>query len=382
VRFQHLARVTVTAAVIAVTAAGCNSSTGGSSSASGDKCKLNIGFFGAKTGASAGLGKAIHQGIQLAVDEYNKKHADCKVGIKDYDSQGAPEQAPALAQQAINDKTVIGIVGPAFSGESKAADPSFNEAGLSLISPSATNPKLSTNGWKVFHRILGNDATQGPAAAAYIKNVLKASKVAVVDDGSEYGAGLAAIVKQSLGSQVVATDTVATKQTDFGPTVTKIKSSGAKVFFYGGYYPEAGLLRKQLSEAGGQDITMVSADGVKDDGYMKAAGSSADGTILTCPCLPPSKTTGTFAADYKAAFGEDAGTYSAESFDSAQVFLDGIAAGKTSRSAMNDWVNSYDKDGVSKHIKFDSTGEVSDKKVWAYKVTGGKIVEDQEVQTQ
>jgi branched-chain amino acid transport system substrate-binding protein len=212
--------------------------------------------------------------------------------------------------------------------------------------------------------------------------VIKADKVAVVDDGSEYGAGLAAIVKQSLGSQVVATDTVATKQTDFGPTVTKIKSSGAKVFFYGGYYPEAGLLRKQLTEAGGQDITMVSADGVKDDGFMKAAGTSADGTILTCPCLPPSKTAGTFAADYKAAFGEDAGTYSAESFDSAQVFLDGIDAGKTSRSAMNDWVNAYDKDGVSKHIKFDSTGEVSDKKVWAYKVTGGKILEDQEVQTQ
>ncbi len=100
-------------------------------------------------------------------------------------------------------------------------------AGLNTITASATNPLLSENGWKTFHRILGNDATQGPAAAKYIKDVLKATKVFVSDDTSEYGKGLADIVKKDLGSAVVGTDETAAdgKQDDFSPTVTKAKAS-------------------------------------------------------------------------------------------------------------------------------------------------------------
>ena len=105
-------------------------------------------------------------------------------------------------------RTIIGIVGPAFSGESKAADPAFNEAGLATITPSATNPALAKNGWKTFFRALGNDATQGPAAAKYIKEDLKATKVFVIDDASEYGKGLADIVKSDLGPMVIGTDRV------------------------------------------------------------------------------------------------------------------------------------------------------------------------------
>ena len=131
--------------------------------------------------------------------QYNEKHKDCQVKLKQFDSQGSETQAPALAKTAIDDKTVIGIVGPAFSGESKAADPAFNEAGLTTITPSATNPALAKNGWKTFFRALGNDASQGPAAAKYIKDDLKATKVFVMDDASEYGKGLADIVKSDLG---------------------------------------------------------------------------------------------------------------------------------------------------------------------------------------
>ena len=380
-RLRHIARVTAAAAVIALAAASCSSGNDSSSSSGGgDKCKLSIGFFGALTGDAANLGKNIRNGVQLAVDQYNDENKDCKVKITDYDSQGSPDQAPGLAQKAVTDKAVIGIVGPAFSGESKAADPLFEEAGLSTITPSATNPKLADNGWKTFHRILGNDATQGPAAATYIKDVLKAPKVFVVDDASEYGKGLADIVKGDLGGQVVGSDKVQVKQTDFSATVTKIKSSGAPVLFYGGYYAEAGLLRKQLSEAGGQNIVMVVGDGVKDPGFIQAAGQqAAEGTVVTCPCLPAEKASGTFAADYKSKFNVDAGTYSAEGYDAANVFLNGIKAGKTARKDMNDYVSAYDKPGVTKQVKFDDKGEVTDKVVWAYKVKGGQIVADQEI---
>lgn len=367
--------------MMAVAACGDDGGSGGSPAASGDGCNLALGFFGALTGDAANLGINIQQGAKLAVDQYNEENSDCPVTLTDYDSQGSPDQAPALAQQAINDESVVGIIGPAFSGESKAADPLFDEAGMPTITASATATTLSTNGWTTFHRILGNDNSQGPAAATYISDVLNATEVFVVDDASEYGKGLADIVTEDLGDAVVGSDTIQTGQTDFSATVTAIRSSGASAFFFGGYYAEGGLLRKQLSDAGGQDIVMVAGDGVKDPGFTEAAGAqAAEGSILTCPCLPPDGTEGSFASDYEAAFGAPPGTYSAEAFDAAGVFLAAIADGNTTRSDINDFVTSYEGDGITKSIKFDDTGESEEIVVWAYTVEGGEIVADQEIQ--
>jgi branched-chain amino acid transport system substrate-binding protein len=370
--------VPLVAAALALSA--CGGTTGDGDSASGDKaCDLKIGFFGALTGDAANLGINIKNGAELAVTEYNSKNADCKVSLTSFDSQGDPAIAPGLAQKAVTDKKLVGIVGPAFSGESKAADPIFDKAGLNIITASATNPALSENGWKTFHRILGNDATQGPAAAKYIKDVLKAQKVFVSDDTSEYGKGLADIVKKDLGSVVAGTDQTAAdgKQDDFSATVTKAKASGASVFFYGGYYSNASKLAKQLKD-GGFTGTFVAADGVKDDGFIKGAGAAAEGAIVTCPCLPPDKAP-EFAAAYKKAYNSDPATYSAEAYDAANVFLAAIKAGKTSSADMTAFIGSYTAQGVTKNVKFDAKGEPAEVTVWAYKVTGGKIVPDQEI---
>ena len=367
--------VPLVAAALALTACGGTSggSTAGGTTAGGDskKCDLKLGFFGALTGDAANLGQNIQNGAKLAIDGYNTANADCKVTLESYDSQGDPAQAPALAQKAVDDKTVIGIVGPAFSGESKAADPIFNEAGLVAITPSATNPALAENGWKTFFRVLGNDASQGPAAAKYISDVLKSEKVMVVDDASEYGKGLADIVRSTLGAQVVGNDGIQQKQTDFGPSVTKVKASGADALFFGGYSPEAAPLIKQL-RAAGWNGTFVVDDGVKDQSYIDNAQSAAEGTIITCPCAPPDAAPD-FAAAYKKAYNVDPNTYSGEGFDAAQILLDGIAAGKD-RASMVDFVKSYDKKGVTKQLKFDSKGESSEIHVYAYKVESGKIV--------
>ena len=367
----------VVAAAFALSA--CGGTTGGSANTAGGgkACDLKIGFFGALTGDAANLGINIKNGAELAVNQYNEKNADCKVSLVTFDSQGDPSVAPGLAQKAVTDKKLVGIVGPAFSGESKAADPIFDKAGLNIITASATNPALSTNGWKTFHRILGNDATQGPAAAKYIKDVLKADKAFVIDDSSEYGKGLADIVRKDLGGQVAGTDAVQQKQTDFSGTVTKVVASKAPAVFYGGYYAEAALLVKQLRSAGYKG-TFVAADGVKDDGFIKAAGSAAEGAIVTCPCLPPDKA-GEFAAAYKKAYNSDPATYSAEAYDAANVFLAAIKAGKTSSEDMNAFIGSCDEKGVTKQVKFDDKGEPAEVSVWAYKVEGGKIVPDQEV---
>ena len=377
---RSLIKYSAPVVVAALALSGCGTKGGDTASGgstSGTKCDLQIGFFGALTGDAANLGINIKNGADLAVKQYNEKHKDCQVKLKQFDSQGSETQAPALAKTAIDDKTVIGIVGPAFSGESKAADPIFDKAGLTTITPSATNPKLSQNGWKTFFRMLGNDATQGPAAAKYIKDILGAKKVFVADDSSEYGKGLADIVKGDLGSMVVGTDEVQQKQTDFSATVTKVAASNADALFYGGYYAEAAILAKQLRQQGWKG-TIVVGDGVKDDGYIKAAGAAAEGTVMTCPCLPPEKAP-EFQSAFKAAYGSDPATYSAEGYDAANVFLAAVAAGKTSLSDINTFVHNYDAKGVTKQIKFDAQGEPSDKTVWAYKVTSGKIVPDQEI---
>ncbi len=378
---RSIVRIGVPLVTAALALSACGGTKSGGTTAGGTgasaACDLKVGFFGALTGDAANLGINIKNGAELAVNEYNAKNASCKVTLTTFDSQGDPSVAPGLAQQAVKDTKLVGIVGPAFSGESKAADPIFDQAGLNTITASATNPALAGNGWKTFHRILGNDATQGPAAAKYIKEVLKATKVFVADDSSEYGKGLADIVRTDLGPMVAGSDAVQQKQTDFSGTVTKATASGADAVFYGGYYAEAALIVKQLKAAGFKG-TFVAADGVKDDGFIKAAGDAAEGAIVTCPCLPPDQAPG-FAANYKKAFNSDPATYSAEAYDAANVFLAGIAAGKTKSADMTAFIGSYDQKGVTKQVKFGAKGEPASVSVWAYKISGGKIVPDKEI---
>ncbi|MBV6725642.1 branched-chain amino acid ABC transporter substrate-binding protein [Nocardioides daeguensis] len=340
-------------------------------------CDLSLAFFGPETGDAAGLGKPIIQGAQLAIDQHNED-ADCKVKYVKYDSQGSPDEAPALATEAAGDESVIGIVGPAFSGESAAAGDTFAEAGLPTITPSATNPTLADNGWDTFHRALGNDATQGPAAARYIKDTLKASSVFVIDDASEYGAGLAGIVEKDLGGAVKGTDTIQQKQTDFSATVTKVTDAKPDAVFFGGYYAEATILIGQLRD-GGFDGKFVVADGVKDPAFLDA-GKAAEGTIITCPCIPDTDpAVADFAKAYSAEFGEAPGTYAAEAYDAASIFLAGIEDGIDNREDMLKFVNDYDEKGITKQLKFDDKGEPADVHVYAYTVKDGAIVPEGEI---
>jgi branched-chain amino acid transport system substrate-binding protein len=352
--------------------------SGSDSNGGGAACDLKLAFFGPETGPAAGLGKPIIQGAELAVDQYNAD-ADCEVELVNYDSQGSPDEAPALATEVAGDDSIIGVVGPAFSGESAAAGPIFAEAGVPTISPSATNPTLSENGWDTFHRALGNDATQGPAAATYIKDTLKAKATFVIDDASEYGAGLAGIVEDDLGGNAVAgTDTIQVGDTDFSATVTKVVDSDADTVFFGGYYAEATILVGQLRD-GGFDGTFVVADGVKDPAFLDA-GDAAEGSIITCPCIPDTDpAVAEFASSYQDEFGEAPGTYAAESYDAASIFLAGIGEGIGDREAMLEFVNGYDEAGITKQLKFDETGEPADVHVYAYKVEGGEIVPDGEI---
>lgn len=361
---------TTAAAAPGTTAAAAGGGAGGLTMPTGVKCSgIALGFFGAYTGENSGLGIPIYNGAKLAIDQFNQANPDCQVGYKKFDSQGSPDQAPQLARSIVGDSSVVGVVGPAFSGESKNANPIFNEATLPIVTPSATNAQLQNQGWTIFHRMLPNDDVQGPGIAAYLKNDLKAQKVFVIDDASEYGKGLADTVKSTLGSLVTGTDTIDTKATDYSATVTKVKAAAPDAVFFGGYYAQAGPLAKQLKD-GGVTATFVSGDGSLDAKFVSLAGDAGNGAVITCPCAPSPDA---FATAYKAKFNTDPGTYAPEAYDSAYAFLSAIAAGKVTRADINTYLKTIDIPGLTKQIKFDAQGETAAKNTYVYKVGGGKI---------
>lgn len=375
---RALGAVGLAAALVAV--AGCQDS-GGDNEAGGDgKCGGKIAIFGAFTGPNAGLVLPSLNGAKLAVKQHNEKNPDCKVELKEFDTTGDPTQATPVANQVAQDQSFTSVIGGHFSGETKATMPIYEAAGLVMVSPSATAAELTTANNKAFHRVVGNDATQGAAAVTYLNNVIKPTKVFVIDDGQPYGAGIIAEVKKGLGSKVVGEDKVQTDQTNFDATISKIKSAGADAIAYGGYTNEAAPLLKQ-ARAAGVTAKFIGFDGLYDPGFPAGAGAAADGAIVTCPCLPAAEAGGSFSADYEKEYGMAPGSYGAEGYDGAAVLLEGYAAGKTSRKDMLEWVNSYDKQGVSKYIKFDEAGDVDKSKVviWAYEIKGGQITPQQEI---
>jgi len=353
-----------------------NTNSGGGS---GGGKTVTIAFVGAQTGDNAQLGINISNGAKLAIDQYNATNPKTKVTLKLYDTKGDPAVAPGQAQKAIQDK-VAAIIGPPFSGESKAVDGSFEEAQIPNISPSATAAALDTHGWKFWHRVISNDNVQGQVDGDVLSKGLAAKNVFVVDDNQEYSVGLADTVFNALKTAgvKVARDKIDPKATDYSSTVNKVKSSGAAAIFYGGYYAEGGKLLKQLRDSGFKG-KFLSDDGSLDANLIKSAGANqAEGALLSCACQSINPTAANpavakFITDYKAKFGQDQGTYSAEGFDVANVYLNAIKAGNTTSTAINDYLKTVNYQGVSKPIQFQPNGEIAAKSIYLFDVKAGKL---------
>jgi branched-chain amino acid transport system substrate-binding protein len=336
---------------------------------------VTLAYVGAESGANAQLGINIYNGVQLAINQHNKANPGCQVTFKKFDTAGDPAQAPGVVTQVVASKDIIGVVGLPFSGESKATGGIFQSAGLVHITPSATNPTLTQNGWTTFFRALGNDNVQGPAAAKFMTGKLKAKKVCVVQDDSDYGIGLANATNQALGSAAdsACADKVTTGQKDFSSTVSKIMAAKPDAVFYSGYYAEGAPFDQQLVNKGYSGL-FVGPDGVKDPAFIQQAGSASSNAYFTCPCVP-GELIPSFAKAYATVSGGTApGTYSLEGYDSATVLLKGIDSGKTDRASLLDYVKNYNGDGLSKHLQWTSTGELQSSTVYGYKVDNGKIV--------
>ncbi len=331
-----------------------------------------LAYIGAETGANAQLGINIFNGIQLAINEHNKSNPGCQVAFKKFDTEGDPTKATGPVTQATKEDDIIGVIGLPFSGESKATGNIFEQVKLVHITPAATNPGLTTNGWTTFFRGLGNDAVQGPAAATFMTKTLGAKNVYLVQDDSDYGIGLGATTTAALGTALIGSDKVTTGQKDFSATISKIMNSKADAVFYSGYFAEGAPFDQQLVAKGFKGA-FVGPDGVKDDQFIKQAGDASANAFFTCPCIP-GELIPSFASAYSALTNSQPGTYSIEGYDAATVMLAGIDKGNQDRAKLLDWVKNYDASGLSKHYKWDDKGELQAPAVYGYRVKDGKIV--------
>jgi branched-chain amino acid transport system substrate-binding protein len=326
-----------------------------------------IAYQGPLSGGEASTGTDELNAVKFAVKQFMAKNKGYKINVVAVDDQGDAAVAGTVAPGVGANKKIIGLVGPAYSGPTIASLPYYKAGGLPLISPSATrvsitDPTSPDFGGPVFHRVVGKDDLQGPALAKYATKGISNAKVFVFDDQSSYAVPLRGYVEAGLkkvaGATLVGGDSVPNTTTDFAPTIAKIKTSGADVVIYTGYYSQGAVFIKQLRDSGSKAI-FAGGDGVFNQEYPKLAGAAAEGSrvtgVVTLGGADPK-----LEAVYKKSMGVSSGVYSVESYDAANVLLAGIKAGKTTRASMLKYVKAYKGKSISGNtIKFDKNGDVS-----------------------
>lgn len=394
---RRIARTLVPLIVVGVALTACSSkkststATDTSAAASGGaKPTFTIAYQGPLSGGNAQLGLNMKFAVELAINDANAK-GDLPFTLKyaESDDQGDGKVSPTAARKLIDDKSVIGVVGPAFSGATKAAEPLFNDAKLVTVSPSATSPALVDGKWSTFFRVVADDNAQGPADADYAVKKLGAKSIYVIDDASAYGQPLSTAFEtqaKTNGATVTHESAPGTTQcqagsgaaTQYPSVATKIKSSNADTVFYAGYYCDFALLAKALNAAG-YTGKLMSDDGSLDPKFIEQAGADvAEKTYISCACADISTNANAkdFLTNFEALAKFPSGTYSPEAYDAANTIitvLKGIGPTAT-RAAVTAAMKNVDYQGITKEVKFADNGNINGTAVYIYQVTGGKIV--------
>lgn len=359
------------ALVLSLTLAACG---GGSDT-------IKIAYQGPLSGGEAQTGIDEQNAVKFAIELYNATNPEKKIELVSADDQGDGTVAAGVAPGIANDESIVAVVGPAYSGATIASLPYYKEAGMPLISPSATKVSLTDPtvagefGGPVFHRIPATDKIQGPALGKLAISGVAAPKVFVVDDQTAYSVGLVEYLLPSLPKgALVGTDSTKNDTADFAPTVAKIKSKGANVVIYTGYYSQAAVLVKQLRDGGYKGI-FAGGDGVLNSEFAVLGGAAAEGARLTGATVPLGELSADLAAKFKESQGVEPGVYAAESFDAANIIIEAIKAGNTTRETIMAFIKSVSYVGVGgQAISFDANGDSTLGFINGFEVKAGKVV--------
>jgi branched-chain amino acid transport system substrate-binding protein len=365
-------------ALVLATASGCSDKK---APASG-KVSVVIGSVAPLTGGIAHLGKDNENGARLAIEEANAggpklEGKDVQFDLISLDDQADPKVGVTVAQKLVDTK-VAGVVGHLNSGVTIPASVVYHGANppIPMISGSATNPEVTERGFDNVFRVVGRDDQQGPAIANYLAATVKPKLVAVIDDATSYGEGLADQVEKTLaaaGVKVLPREKGTDKTTDWKAVLTKVKGGSPDAIFYGGMDATGGPLLRQGRELGIKAVFSF-GDGSCTENMKQLAGEAADGLLCSQAGIPPQAASKKFLDAYKKRFGVDPILYSPFTYDATNLL---IAAMKKADSAdpakYLPELRKIDFTGATGKIVFDAKGDRKDAEITIFTMKAGVL---------
>src|SRR5258708_9763841 len=339
-----------------------------------------IGHAGPLTGSIAHQGKDDENGVALAIEQANAKKL--RIGGKvvtfrmmSEDDQGDPKIGTTVAQKLVDAK-VAAVIGHLNSGVTIPASEIYNKAGIPVISGSATNPALTERGLQGVFRTVGRDDQQGPAIAADIAGELKGRRVAIVDDKTAYGEGLASEVEKSLRAAnvtIVGRERTTDKETDFKAILTRIKNRNPDVVCHGGMDAAGGLRVRRARELGIK-AQFAFGDGACTDEMAQLSGAAGEGLACSEAGLPAAAATREFRDAFIPKYGETK-LYAPFFYDAANVVIEAMKrADSTDPAKFTPEIYNVSLAGATGKIAFDAKGDRKDAEMTIFRMRGGKIV--------
>jgi branched-chain amino acid transport system substrate-binding protein len=387
---------TALSGVMLLAACGTNQSSDGAAGSSCDTRKgaLVIGMVAPLSGGVSAVGLGMRNSADLAIRQANGKCAvpGYQLVFQPEDDQAIPQVAAQAATTLASDPHVVAVLGTANSSTAQSVAPILARENIVQVSPANTNPTLTLGPdaaapmrqFPTYFRLATTDLQQGPFGAQYLVQKGGKKRIAVIDDGKTYGVGLAQTFvteARRLGADVVAQERVGEHDSDFSSVITRIRPTNPDAVFYGGEYPVAGPLSKQLADAG-LSIPVMGGDAINDKQFVVLGGRQGDlATSIGAPAqnLPSARS---FLKQYAAAaYVEPSAVYGALSFDSANVVIDALAKvvsggdfTSSRRQELIDAVQQTNIEGATGHVSFDRFGDTTNKVLTVYAVQGDDFV--------
>lgn len=345
---------------------------------------VKIGHVGPVSGAQAHYGKDNENGARMAIDDLNAKGVTIggkkiKLELQAEDDAADPKQGTAAAQKLCDSK-VAGVVGHLNSGTTIPASKVYHDCGVPMITGAATNPNLTKPGYKTTFRIIANDNALGAGLAAYAADTLKLKTVAIVDDRTAYGQGVADVFKKTAaakGMKVVDEQFTTDKATDFMAILTAIKSKKPDAIFYGGMDPQAGPMLRQMEQLGLSDVKFFGGDGVCTTEIAKLAAGAKTLSNVICAeggsslaKMPGGKA---WKERYDAKYPGQFQVYSPYTYDATTLLVDAMVRANSAdpKVYLKELANSNFK-GVTASIAFEPNGEMKNPAITLYNYIDGK----------
>jgi branched-chain amino acid transport system substrate-binding protein len=350
----------------------------------GDNVVVKIGHVGPVSGAIAHLGKDNELGARMAIEELNAKGLKlggktAKFELLAEDDGADPKQGTAAAQKLVDSK-VNGVIGHLNSGTSIPASAIYSAAGIPQISPSATNPKFTRQGFKTTFRVVADDVHLGGTLGKYAVNTIKGKSIAVIDDRTAYGQGVAEEFKKAVeaaGSKTVAHEFTTDKSTDFMAILTSIKAKKPDVIFFGGMDAVAGPMMKQIKQLG-LKVKFLGGDGICSSELAKLAGDAmADDQVV---CAEAGGVEGEakagmdkFKVDFKAKNNAEVQVYAPYVYDAVNVMVAAMVKADSADPAKYlAELGKIEHKGVTGTIAFDEKGDIKNGALTLYTYKAGK----------